>query len=224
MAGYTSHITGHLSNAADEFALGRWQTGLLALSGVLAYLTGATHSGWIILWAKRFRFHSSYALSMWMEALYLLLFGLLGVALSHIGSAMVPPTVLFLSFIMGMHNTVMTVLSGGAIRSTHMTGTVTDLGIELAKVLYYRRDTNPRLPDVKVNRPKNGAIYRHRCQLCDRRHHRRLGLPPDRLPFHPAGLRHAVYARLGSIGLRHPQPAALVSDAAGKTAAKRKAA
>ena len=154
VAGYTSHITGHLSNAADEFALGRWQTGLLALAGVLAYLTGATHSGWIILWAKRFRFHSSYALSMWMEALYLLLFGLLGVALSHIGSAMVPPTVLFLSFIMGMHNTVMTVLSGGAIRSTHMTGTVTDLGIELAKVLYYRRDTNPRLPDVKVNRPK----------------------------------------------------------------------
>ena len=55
---------------------------------------------------------------------------------------------------MGMHNTVMTVLSGGIIRSTHMTGTVTDLGIELGKVLYYRRSKNPKLPDIAVNRPK----------------------------------------------------------------------
>ena len=56
-------------------------------------------------------------------------------ALSHYGRILLPPTVLLLCFIMGMHNTVMTVLSGGIIRSTHMTGTVTDLGIELGKVL-----------------------------------------------------------------------------------------
>ena len=151
---YTSHITGSMSGAADAAYLGDWHGFFAAMSCVVAFLIGSAHSSWTILWAKRQRFRSSYGLSMWLESLYLLAFGLLGVALSHYGRILLPPTVLLLCFIMGMHNTVMTVLSGGIIRSTHMTGTVTDLGIELGKVLYYRRSKNPKLPDIAVNHPK----------------------------------------------------------------------
>lgn len=151
---YTSHVTGALSHAADEIYTGHWQTALTALAGVLCFILGAAHANWTILWTARHRFRSGYGLSMWLEAFYLLLFGAMGVGLSQLGEVLVPPTVLLLCFIMGMHNTIMTVLSGGAIRSTHMTGTSTDLGIELAKLLYYRRSDNPRLPDVRVNRPK----------------------------------------------------------------------
>ena len=53
-----------------------------------------------------------------------------------------------------MHNTVITLLSGGAIRSTHMTGTATDLGIEISRALYYSKQHHPRLPHVRVNKPK----------------------------------------------------------------------
>ncbi|MGF6148568.1 Predicted membrane protein [Kingella potus] len=151
---YTSHVTGAMSGAADALFLGDWEGALVPVAVVTAFLLGAAHSNWTILWAKRHRFRSGYGLSMWLESLYLLVFGLLGVALSHYGKILVPPTVLLLCFIMGMHNTVLTVLSGSVIRSTHMTGTVTDLGIELSKVLYYRRSDNPRLPDVSVNKPK----------------------------------------------------------------------
>lgn len=154
VAGYTSHVTGSLSHAADNVYLGQWQTAFTLLSGVLAFIFGAAHANWTILWAKRHRFRSGYGLSMWLEAFYLLIFGILGLALSELKPLLFHPTVLLLCFIMGMHNTIMTVLSGGAIRSTHMTGTATDLGIELAKVLYYSRSRNPRLPDVRVNRPK----------------------------------------------------------------------
>jgi len=143
-----------MSGAADAAYLGDWHGFFAAMSCVVAFLIGSAHSSWTILWAKRQRFRSSYGLSMWLESLYLLAFGLLGVALSHYGRILLPPTVLLLCFIMGMHNTVMTVLSGGIIRSTHMTGTVTDLGIELGKVLYYRRSKNPKLPDIAVNHPK----------------------------------------------------------------------
>ena len=151
---YTSHITGAMSGAADAAFLGDWEGALVPLTVVIAFLLGAAHSNWTILWAKRHRFRSGYGLSMWLESFYLLVFGLLGVALSHYGKIFGPPTLLLLCFIMGMHNTVLTVLSGSVIRSTHMTGTVTDLGIELSKVLYYRRSDNPRLPDVRVNKPK----------------------------------------------------------------------
>ena len=123
------------------------------MAGVVAFVLGSAHASWLILWAKRQKFRSSYGMSMWLEALYLLFFGLLGFGLNQ-GWSLVHPTVWLLSFIMGMHNTVLTVLSGSVIRSTHMTGAATDLGIELSKMLYYRRDTNPRLPSVNVNRPK----------------------------------------------------------------------
>lgn len=151
---YTSHVSGAMSKAADQMFLGDFRGALVALLGVVAFILGAAHSHWTIIWAKRQRFRSAYGLSLWLEAVYLLAFGLLGVALSRYGSVLAPPTVLLLCFIMGMHNTVLTVLSGAAIRSTHMTGTATDLGIELSKVLYYRRNLNPRLPDVRVNRIK----------------------------------------------------------------------
>lgn len=151
---YTAHVTGAISHTADSLYSGQWQVALTAIVSVICFILGSAHASWTILWAKRQRFRSGYGLSMWLEAIYLLLFATLGTLLSSRNSALIHPTVLFLSFIMGMHNTVMTVLSGSAIRSTHMTGSATDLGIELAKVLYYRRSNNPRLPDVCVNRPR----------------------------------------------------------------------
>lgn len=153
VARYTSHVTGALSTAADMVYQQDWYVALYYLLGVLAFILGATHSGWTILWAKRQRFRSSYGLSMWLEALYLLIFGLVGFFFSV---TVWTQTLLFLllCFIMGMHNTVITVLSHSMIRSTHMTGVATDLGTELSKVLYYSRSSNPRLPDVCVDRSK----------------------------------------------------------------------
>ncbi|MDO4696297.1 MAG: YoaK family protein [Neisseria sp.] len=155
---YTSHVSGALSHAADAAFLGEWHDFLIAMCGVVCFILGAAHANWTVLWAKRQRFRSAYGLSLWLEALYLLLFGLLGVAMSRFGAAFAPPTLMLLCFIMGMHNTVLTVLSGGAIRSTHMTGTATDLGIELSKILYYSRSDNPRLPSVRVNRAKTKLL------------------------------------------------------------------
>ncbi|MDO5640566.1 MAG: YoaK family protein [Neisseria sp.] len=155
VARYTSHVTGELSHAADMAYTGEWGVVAVAMFGVLCFVLGAAHSSWIILWTKRQRFRGSFGLSMWLEAVYLLFFGVLGVATLSFGETVVPPVAIFLlCFIMGMHNTVMTIISGGAIRSTHMTGTATDLGIELSKLLYYQRSDNPRLPHVYVNQPK----------------------------------------------------------------------
>jgi uncharacterized membrane protein YoaK (UPF0700 family) len=51
----------------------------------------------------------------------------------------VPFTVVLLCFIMGLQNAVVTKLSNAVIRTTHMTGIVTDLGIELGKLFYWNR-------------------------------------------------------------------------------------
>ena len=105
------------------------------------------------------RFRGSFGFSMWLEAVYLLIFGWFGIAAMEWdfgGSDFIMPSLalFLLCFIMGMHNTVITLLSGGAIRSTHMTGTATDLGIEISRALYYSKQHHPRLPHVRVNKPK----------------------------------------------------------------------
>ena len=158
VARYTSHVTGSLSLSADMIYVGNWEEVIVAMVCVVSFILGSAHSSWVILWAKRQRFHSGYGLSMWAESLYLLVFALMGTYLTEFRDVFVPLTLVSLCFIMGMHNTVMSLLSGGSIRSTHMTGTATDLGIELAKVFYYNHSQHPRLPNVRVNRPKMNML------------------------------------------------------------------
>jgi uncharacterized membrane protein YoaK (UPF0700 family) len=46
---------------------------------------------------------------------------------------------LLLCFIMGLQNAIITKISQAEIRTTHMTGIITDLGIELGRLLYWNR-------------------------------------------------------------------------------------
>lgn len=156
---YTSHVTGSMSLLADAVYLKEWVTAAVAFVSVLCFIIGAAHSGWVVLWTQQMRFRGSFGFSMWLEGVYLLVFGIFGLTALEWdvgwGGMVFPSLAMFLMcFIMGMHNTVMTLLSGGAIRSTHMTGTATDLGIEISRALYYSEKHHPRLPHTRVNKPK----------------------------------------------------------------------
>ena len=74
----------------------------------------------------------------------LLLFGIVGAQLNQVHALFVSATVvLLLCFIMKLQNAVITKISHAVIRTTHMTGIVTDIGIELGKLLYVNRRTTP---------------------------------------------------------------------------------
>ena len=151
---YTSHVSGIVSGMADAWGTGEVRLALSLLVMLCCFIGGAMHSTWLILWARRQRLRGGYGVSMMEEALLLLVFGLLGAGLSLHKGLFTPPTVMLLCFIMGMHNTIVTKLSGGLLRSTHMTGIATDIGIELAKMSYYNRQQGPRIQAVRSNRNK----------------------------------------------------------------------
>lgn len=136
---YTSHVTGSLSMLADQLALGQMGLVVDATVSVLAFLVGAVVSSVLILEARRRRLASEYALPLLLEAALILLFGLAGSQLSRYEGLLVPFTVVLLCFMMGLQNAVVTKLSGAVIRTTHMTGVVTDLGIEIGRALQSRR-------------------------------------------------------------------------------------
>jgi len=112
----------------------------------------------MVNYMRRAQLHSEYALPLLVEAALLLCFGLLGARLSSIEGLFVPLTVMLLCFIMGLQNAVITKLSNAEIRTTHMTGIVTDIGIELGKLIYWNADGGAARPKVLANRRRLATL------------------------------------------------------------------
>jgi uncharacterized membrane protein YoaK (UPF0700 family) len=136
VAQYTSHMTGIVSALADHLALGAHDLLWSGLGALAAFLLGAACSSAMVNYARQRRMSSLYALPLLLEAALLLCFGVFGSRLASIERLSAPATVMLLCFIMGLQNAVISKLSRSEIRTTHVTGIVTDIGIELGKVLY----------------------------------------------------------------------------------------
>jgi uncharacterized membrane protein YoaK (UPF0700 family) len=154
---YTSHMTGVVSSAADSLALGAGDLVLDALGAIVSFLLGAASTALLVNYGRRRKLTSEYALPLMFEAVLLLAFGVLGARLSSVRGLFVPATVMLLCFTMGLQNALVTKLSHAEIRTTHMTGIVTDIGIELGKLLYWNADETAR-PHVAANRGRLAVL------------------------------------------------------------------
>ena len=149
---YTSHMTGMVSAIADHLVLGQFTLVLASLGSILAFLLGAMTTAWLVNWAQRHHLHSAFALPLLLEALMLLIFGLFGAAISHVAVIFLPLTIVHLCYLMGLQNALITKISRSEIRTTHVTGLLTDLGIELGKLLYVNRKAHT--PHVLADRTR----------------------------------------------------------------------
>ena len=151
---YTSHMTGFASMLADNLVLGNITLVLGAAGALLAFVAGAAATAVLVNWARQNHLRSEYALPLLLEAALLLVFGLLGATLNHQTPFAVPLTVLVLAFTMGLQNAVVSKISASQIRTTHMTGVITDIGIELGKMFYWNHTASPPESRVRANRIK----------------------------------------------------------------------
>ena len=133
---YTSHMSGILSSVADNVVLGQLQLAAAGLALLSAFIGGSMTTTWIVNWSLRRQMRSAFARPLLVESALLLIFGLFGTGINHFAGLFVPLTVLLLCFIMGLQNAVITKISHAEIRTTHVTGLLTDLGIEIGKLLY----------------------------------------------------------------------------------------
>lgn len=154
---YTSHMTGIVSRMADSVALRDTDAVLSAMGALLSFIAGAACSAILINWGRRRASQAEYALPLLMESTLLLVFGLLGGNLEHHEWIFVPTSVMLLCFIMGLQNAIITKLSRSTIRTTHVTGMVTDIGIELGKMLYWNRQKD--VPDTSQVRGDRHRLW-----------------------------------------------------------------
>ncbi len=151
---YTSHMSGIVSTMAEELALGNMVVVLDGLGALLSFVAGAACSAVLINWARRRRLHSEYAGPLLVEAALLVCFGLLGGNMEMQEWLFVPLTVSVLCFVMGLQNAMITKVSRSEIRTTHVTGMVTDIGIELGKLVYWNIGHHEGSAPVIANRAK----------------------------------------------------------------------
>ena len=145
---YTSHMTGIISSMADGLIIGNINLALASVGALICFIAGAAL-------ARGKRLQSEYALPLIVEAGLLLCFGMLGAKLHRHMGLFVSITVMLLCFLMGLQNAIITRISRSVIRTTHMTGIVTDIGIELGKLFYWNRKIDREDEAyVKANRSK----------------------------------------------------------------------
>jgi uncharacterized membrane protein YoaK (UPF0700 family) len=152
---YTSHMTGMVSSFADQMVLRNFELATVAMVSWLAFVGGAAITAILVNHSARKGIDNIYARPLLLEAACVLVFGSFGGALQIREFAQVSLAVIILCFAMGLQNALITKISSAQIRTTHVTGLTTDLGIELGKLIYWNRTPlSPGQEDVVANREK----------------------------------------------------------------------
>lgn len=139
----TSHISGTLSQWGLDLAEGRLHALGFATFLILSFLAGAGLAGGLTEWGRARGWKSIYVLPLSVQAVLLAAFA----AVLGIGTPKGSPPLLLIytlaclaALAMGLQNATITRLSGGVVRTTHMTGVMTDLGLEGAQYLWRLRN------------------------------------------------------------------------------------
>lgn len=130
---YTSHMTGYLSQLADNLAILHLKSVFVSALAISAFVSGAGFSTMLINLARRHGGRQQYAWPLVIQGGFMVCFSWGGIFTSEIGRLF---SLACLCFIMGMQNATITKISSARIRTTHATGMVTDIGIELGRAVF----------------------------------------------------------------------------------------
>lgn len=136
----TTNVTGHFAFFVDEiFKLNFWQ-GFIYFLYIFSFFLGSFVSGVLTELVARKNERLMHVAPVIIESAMLLLIGIFYRELK--GN---PDVIAFgLLFAMGLQNSLVTTISNAAVRTTHLTGLFTDLGIELSRLFFHKSDEHKR--------------------------------------------------------------------------------
>lgn len=145
----TTNVTGHAALFAERIALQDWKAARVIALWMFLFLAGAFISGFIVSRIGRNQ-RFSYVMPILIEIIILLAVALFGYRYNHslLAKEIFTGSLLFA---MGLQNSLVSMVSGSVVRTTHLTGTFTDLGIELAQFLQESAEGKAALaPKIKL--------------------------------------------------------------------------
>ena len=135
LGGYVSHVSGHATRAAVEYSQKHIDIAFTYASAIIFFILGAIITTMLLKGHSIQSKHAVMGFPLLIEGIILLV-----VCLSANQAGIVTLTqddpinigyIYLLSLAMGMQNALVTYVSGAKVRTTHMTGLATDIGIAL---------------------------------------------------------------------------------------------
>lgn len=157
---FTSHVTGNVGRLGNDVATRDAPAFWGALAMIGAFFAGAVVAS-IILESAVFRARPyAYATALGLEAALLALFCVIASETTQAAPHLHDAEAALLCGAMGLQNALVTRLSGAIVRTTHLTGVITDIGIETARWLRWGRARLARKIHVPlvVTEPERPAV------------------------------------------------------------------
>lgn len=131
----TTNVTGHFAFFVDEVFKQNFWEGLNYFLYILFFFLGSFFSSFSIELTSKINDRLIYRIPVIAESLILISVAIFGQEI--ISKA---PNILAYSllFAMGLQNSLVTTISNATVRTTHLTGLFTDLGIELSQLYFYK--------------------------------------------------------------------------------------
>jgi len=132
----TTNVTGHFAFFMGDVRDQQWDDALIFFVFIFAFFGGAFVSNTLIELSHRYRHFNSYLLPVLLE---FFLLGSVALAGAQLQSWQPDSIAMLLLFAMGLQNAMVTKISKAVVRTTHLTGLFTDLGIEMSQWFFHKK-------------------------------------------------------------------------------------
>ncbi len=156
---FTSHVTGSIGRFANDLANGHFGASVSALSLALTFFGGAIAASFVLEGSSA-KVPLRYCFVLAIEAALLLCFVFIAGLSRTTHPRLLDAMAALLCAAMGLQNSLVTRLSGAIVRTTHLTGIVTDLAVETVRWYrwyHWRLLMVPR-PSQPPRHPPDGRI------------------------------------------------------------------
>lgn len=142
---FTSNVTGHYAILAAEISQGNWaQVGVVA-GWIFLFFFGGFVSNFIVLTFNKKSKYFAHAMPIVLEILCLLAVGIYGQFYYRKTLEETEILVALMLFATGLQNGLTASISNFSVKTTHLTGTTTDLGILFSMFIKKKFRKNPEL-------------------------------------------------------------------------------
>ncbi|WCT13055.1 YoaK family protein [Mucilaginibacter jinjuensis] len=135
---FTSNITGHVANLANHFVQQNFREIVVFMLWLLMFFMGAFTANFIIRSLEHKSLYRAHATPIVIEIVILLLVAFYGDHFYNGDRTERELVIAALLFAIGLQNSLVSIMSGGLIKTSHLTGLFTDLGGEVSEWLHPR--------------------------------------------------------------------------------------
>lgn len=154
---FTSHVTGNVGRVANDLAAADFPAATGALTMILAFFVGAFVASMAIESDFFRKVPYAYSFALFCEGGLLTTFTGLALLTTTEHPRVHDAEAAVLCAAMGMQNSLVTRLSGAVVRTTHLTGVITDIGIEAARWFRWWRGSLAQRAGVRLSFGRAGA-------------------------------------------------------------------